>query len=1102
MVTNGTGIKEDSSMKKIFFALSALAAIVAGCTAEPLPEKSETTPAKPSYTLIASMPSQSKTTIDDSGAVSWEEGDKIEIYDGDFEEFTLASTTETGVGIFEGDIYYEEDASLALYPAGIGSEVADEMLTVNLPSEYEYNGKSIHTPMLATALRIEDNTAKVQLKHMGGLFKITYENVPDDAAMFIFEATKQICGEFYIEDYTVEGAVIEAGDAKSDAETTVTYDIPADHPSTMSFYIPVPTGQFGFEVYMVDNNYDIIDGSSKKKNSITIDRGRYFNIPAITLPIVEKECYKRITSLEEYEDGEYIVVAHVYKNTALGVIDTESAVDYALPNSFSISSGKISGVNVTSLISNDRIPVNEAEPYKVTLTGAAGSIAINNGAKDLSYSSSTNLSTGTTNNVWTLLANDGNGGTFILKNNSTLGASTERALIFQVYTSTTSPATLRFGAYASQNGNSEDYAHIELYKHTGKGTGTTETHTANFSVNGSVVENLSTTVVENAVIPFPANPSVTGGTFIGWAKAAIDGVQDTAPSMVDTNSEKMGSEDVTFFAVFTTSGVERTSTWNISGVQSPTQGGKDVNTALKTSSVVPENETGIWTAVAPSSYAATSNQMAQLGSGSYKFAGTITLSGSSIPTNAAITQINLTATSNAADANPYTISATVNGSNFGSAQNLSSGNPDCQWGGAGVGNNIVLTTACGYNRNIVISCISVKYKLGGVGYCTIVPGGDQPSLSVASIAVKTYPTKTYYTEGNLFDPSGLVITVTHSDSLTEDIAYDDHKSDFSFTPGLSTALSTSVTSVQVAYGGCTANIPITVTAAQTGIKTWLDEYEIPAYSIEAISTSDVRYNQCYSHSTVSESYGGTKAAVYNTTNSMQKIVVHTFSYNSKILSNYAMLYDGDKKCALWAAYQYDATNYADNGVGRNEKWSYDPALPQSWQPLLSGSYPDSNYSRGHQVGSGDRQTVIGQNQQTFYYSNMTPQYTKLNTGQWGVAEDEIQKAVAQTTGTSKAYVVTGPLFLGTLHYTKDKGGKDCAIPNGFFKCVMRCGFDSNGNMTSAKGCAYIVETNSANTAATLTSIDYVESKTGFDLFANVPDALENAAEAQSSKFWN
>ena len=56
-------------------------------------------------------------------------------------------------------------------------------------------------------------------------------------------------------------------------------------------------------------------------------------------------------------------------------------------------------------------------------------------------------------------------------------------------------------------------------------------------------------------------------------------------------------------------------------------------------------------------------------------------------------------------------------------------------------------------------------------------------------------------------------------------------------------------------------------------------------------------------------------------------------------------------------------------------------------------------------------------------------------------------------------------------------------------------------MSAAVGCAYLVNTNASNTAPTATTIDAIESRTGFDFFANVPSSLQTTAESQIYTFF-
>lgn len=87
--------------------------------------------------------------------------------------------------------------------------------------------------------------------------------------------------------------------------------------------------------------------------------------------------------------------------------------------------------------------------------------------------------------------------------------------------------------------------------------------------------------------------------------------------------------------------------------------------------------------------------------------------------------------------------------------------------------------------------------------------------TLSSIAVKTAPTKTTYTEGEFFDPTGMEITKTYNDASTEDLAYAGNESAFTFVPALTTALQTSDANVQITVEDKTTTQAITVNAIPT-----------------------------------------------------------------------------------------------------------------------------------------------------------------------------------------------------------------------------------------------------------------------------------------------
>ena len=134
--------------------------------------------------------------------------------------------------------------------------------------------------------------------------------------------------------------------------------------------------------------------------------------------------------------------------------------------------------------------------------------------------------------------------------------------------------------------------------------------------------------------------------------------------------------------------------------------------------------------------------------------------------------------------------------------------------------------------------------------------------TLSSISVSTAPTKTTYTAGEYFDPTGLVITRTYSDSTSDTYTYAGHTSDFTFSPTTSTALTTSNTSVTITYGGKSCNQAITVnSAAATSItatptKTF---YVGETISASNISVTDNNSNSVNSFNFANDGYQFTYA---------------------------------------------------------------------------------------------------------------------------------------------------------------------------------------------------------------------------------------------------
>jgi len=222
---------------------------------------------------------------------------------------------------------------------------------------------------------------------------------------------------------------------------------------------------------------------------------------------------------------------------------------------------------------------------------------------------------------------------------------------------------------------------------------------------------------------------------------------------------------------------------------------------------------------------------------------------------------------------------------------------------------------------------------------------------------------------------------------------------------------------------------------------------------------------------------------------------HDMTYNNQAVRNYSFWYDLSNRVSLWVAYPlYQGMT---SGVSRTDKWDYDPIVPRRFQGDVSRSY--TGYDRGHQLPSADRLCNTAANEQTFYFTNITPQNANLNQGIWQTLESQIR---GQISGCDTLYVVTGCVVRTetdtTVLYVKDTRGLDVAVPKAYFKVVLKYKADAPNGGYSAIG--FWLENKSYGSQVIgrshACSVADIEKKTGFDFFHNLNDTYEKEAESK------
>ncbi len=224
------------------------------------------------------------------------------------------------------------------------------------------------------------------------------------------------------------------------------------------------------------------------------------------------------------------------------------------------------------------------------------------------------------------------------------------------------------------------------------------------------------------------------------------------------------------------------------------------------------------------------------------------------------------------------------------------------------------------------------------------------------------------------------------------------------------------------------------------------------------------------------------------------VLIHTT--NDRYGINYSVEWDCDKKAQRWSAYQMDH-NTCRQSTSRyrsdDNQYPYDPLLLHS-QYLSQDCFWNSGFDHGHICPSADRLYSAEANYQTFFLTNMQPQYRNFNGGEnspWYRLESQV-RSWANATTTETLYVVKG----GTIEDsqvlpTRVKG--EMLVPKYFFVALLL------KNAQGYKAAGFWMEHQSNFlTAQPLSTyavnIRQLEELTGIDFFCNLPDETENRVE--------
>lgn len=220
---------------------------------------------------------------------------------------------------------------------------------------------------------------------------------------------------------------------------------------------------------------------------------------------------------------------------------------------------------------------------------------------------------------------------------------------------------------------------------------------------------------------------------------------------------------------------------------------------------------------------------------------------------------------------------------------------------------------------------------------------------------------------------------------------------------------------------------------------------------------------------------------YPFTENPDEIISHT---------GYSFLFSNKDKQAFWIAYQLTSAETVKL-YNRSDRFTPNKSVKEG--TANDNDYKGSGYDRGHLAPAADMGWSVKAMEESFYYSNMSPQKPSFNRGIWKQLEELTREWAVQN---KEIYIVTG----GVLNDSLPSIGKNkISVPKYFYKVIL------DYSEPSIKGIGFIMPNESSKEPLQryAVTIDSVERFTGINFFYQLPEDQEKVIESTLSiKSWN
>ncbi|MCX2494119.1 DNA/RNA non-specific endonuclease [Pedobacter sp. PF22-3] len=237
--------------------------------------------------------------------------------------------------------------------------------------------------------------------------------------------------------------------------------------------------------------------------------------------------------------------------------------------------------------------------------------------------------------------------------------------------------------------------------------------------------------------------------------------------------------------------------------------------------------------------------------------------------------------------------------------------------------------------------------------------------------------------------------------------------------------------------------------------------------------------------------GNPSNAVASTSSPENYLMDHTY---------YTSSYSRSRATPNWVSWHIGSSDLGSNS--RQNDFRADNTLPSGWYQVSNSSYSGSGFDRGHNCPSADRTASVTSNSSTFLMSNMMPQAPNNNQGPWADLENYTRSLV---TAGNEVYIVCGSYGSGGTGsnggttYTIDNGRVN--VPSNTWKVIVVLP-NGNNDLSRITSSTRVIAVNMPNTNGLntnwrtfRTTVNSIESATGYDLLSNVSTTIQNVLEA-------